>query len=441
MHTDPQMSVTSAAENPGARGRRTRLAWYAYDLGNTSVEFAIPLYLTVWIVTDLGVPAWLFGLASAGSSWAIGLSGPFIGVRADETQTRRRWFVTSALMATILLACLGFLPRTGTPGLAAIVVAAMAANYFFQLSSLIYNASMLKAATGANVVSVSSLGMALSFLGGLAGIGIIEAIISGRVVPGFTDRGYAIVPAAIIFLVCAIPSAVSPHLWQTRSQRVTRPAGSLYQRMRALWRESAHAYQAGWFLAGYFMLNTSVMGMTLYLPLHVQAVTHIEGFRLLLVFGLVVIASAVGAGGIALLSPTGPMVRRLVLWGLMLFGLNALVFSLVSSPTPVVLCCCFHGLLSGALVPMVRGAFARTWQSEYQALAFGLFGAVQRVSQGLGAALWPLAAAAGAGGSTASGVAAMAVLAFIGVPLFVRWHPRESMMADDDMGGSPRTGR
>jgi hypothetical protein len=47
MHTDPQMSVTSAAENPGARGRRTRLAWYAYDLGNTSVEFAIPLYLTV----------------------------------------------------------------------------------------------------------------------------------------------------------------------------------------------------------------------------------------------------------------------------------------------------------------------------------------------------------------------------------------------------------
>lgn len=133
------------------------------------------------------------------------------------------------------------------------------------------------------------------------------------------------------------------------------------------------------------------------------------------------------------------MVRRLVLWGLVLLGLNAFVFSLVSSPTPVVLCCCLHGLFSGALVPMVRGAFARTWRTEYQALAFGLFGAVQRVSQGLGAALWPIATAAGADSSTASGVTVMAVLAFVGVPLFTRWKPGESMMVGDDNNGSPKT--
>ena len=134
---------------------------------------------------------------------------------------------------------------------------------------------------------------------------------------------------------------------------------------------------------------------------------------------------------IALLNPNGPLVRKLVLWGLVLLGANACVFSQVGSLVPVVICCCLHGLFSGALVPMVRGAFARSFRSQYQALAFGLFGAVQRVSQGLGAALWPLASAAGADSTTAAGMAAMGVVAFIGVPLFARWRPGQSMMADE----------
>jgi hypothetical protein len=64
-----------APEQRETSARRTRWAWYSYDFGNTAIEFAVPLYLTVWIVSDLRVQAWIFGLASALSSWAIGLSG------------------------------------------------------------------------------------------------------------------------------------------------------------------------------------------------------------------------------------------------------------------------------------------------------------------------------------------------------------------------------
>ena len=55
------------------------------------------------------------------------------------------------------------------------------------------------------------------------------------------------------------------------------------------------------------------------------------------------------------------------------------------------------------------------------ALAFGLFGAVQRVSQGVGALLSPLASAATGNSATAAGIAAMGVVALIGVPLFAQW--------------------
>ena len=414
MHTDP-------ARDERAAGKRARLAWYAYDLGNTSVEFAIPLYLTIWIVSDLGVAAWVFGLASAGSSWAIGLSGPYIGVHADETHARRRWFTASALVAAALLVTLPFLPQEGTPALATVLVTAMLANYFFQLSSLIYNASMLHAAGDTNVVSVSSLGIALSFLGGAVGVAIMELVIRGQLVPGVSGRGFALVPAALIFIACAVPSVFTRRLWQKKTDEVAIPPGRLHHRIRELWRESSREYRAGWFLAGYFALNSAIMGLTLYLPLYVQRVTDLEGTGLLLAVGVVVVTSAIGAGIVAYLRPEGIMVKRIILVGLALLAVNSFCFSLVASLPLVVLCACFHGLFSGALVPTVRGAFAQTFRSDYQALAFGLFGAVQRVSQGLGAALWPLAEAAGADKAASWGIAGMGCLALIGIPLFARW--------------------
>jgi MFS-type transporter involved in bile tolerance (Atg22 family) len=422
-----QQPSAPATDDTAAAGRRTRLAWYAYDFGNTSVEFAIPYYLTPWMVNDLGIPAVAFGLASAGSSWAIGLSGPYVGVSADEKRTRRQWFIVSATIAAVLLAALNVLPHSGFAALAVVLLAAMVANYFFQLSSLIYNASMLSAAGGANVVSVSSLGMGLSFLGGVVGVGVIQLFISGRLIEGVSGQGYALLPAAGVFLICTIPSIFAKRLWQRKSDPVERPQGKLHHRMKELWKQASREHRAGWFLGGYFALNSAIMGLSLYLTLHIQAVTDLEGMRLWAVLLGVVLSSAAGAGAVALLRPGPKLVKRIVLLGLTLWALNAFAFSLVSSLALVVLCSCLHGLFSGALVPTVRGAFAENFRSDYQALAFGLFGAVQRVSQGLGAALWPIASSAASGPrATTAGIAAMGVVALIGVPLFARWRPGDS---------------
>jgi MFS-type transporter involved in bile tolerance (Atg22 family) len=413
---------TSPKRDSGPTPRSTRFAWYAYDLGNTTVEFAVPLYLTIWIVQDLGVAAWVFGLASAASSLATGLSGPYIGVRADERHERRRWFTTSALIAVVLLGSISLLPSVGLLSTALVLGMVMAANYFFQLSSLIYNASMLTAARGANVVSVSALGIGLSYVGGLLGIGLIEALVSGHLIPGVSGRSNAVLPAALIFLACSLPSFYARGLWQSRADEVQKPEGHLHQRMYELWLQAAREHRAGWFLAGFFALNSSIMGLTLYLPLHVKAVTHVEGTGLTIIFGVVVAVSTIGAAIVTLLRPVGKTVWQIIVVCLTMLGLNALVLSLATTLPLIVTCGCLHGILSGALIPTVRGAFAQTFNSDYQALAFGLFGAVQRVSQGLGAILSPLAsAAAGGGRTTASGIAAMGVLALIGVPLFARW--------------------
>jgi MFS-type transporter involved in bile tolerance (Atg22 family) len=216
--------------------------------------------------------------------------------------------------------------------------------------------------------------------------------------------------------------------------------------MRELWQQASREHRAGWFLGGYFALNSAIMGLTLYLTLHIQAVTDLEGMRLWAVLLGVVLSSAAGAGTVALLRPDRRLVRRIILVGLTLWALNAFAFSLVSSAALVVLCSCLHGLFSGALVPTVRGAYAENFSSDYQALAFGLFGAVQRVSQGLGAALWPIANSAASGPrATATGIAAMGVVALIGVPLFARWRSTVSPTtvgaeSDQEAGGADLSG-
>jgi MFS-type transporter involved in bile tolerance (Atg22 family) len=412
---------TERARQDPATGRRTRAAWYAFDLGNTTVEFAIPLYLTLWIVNDLGVPAWLFGLASAVSSWAIGLSGPFIGVSADEKHRRKQWFAGSMCSSAALLVLLAFLPRSHPAGATMIVIAAMAANYLFQLCSLIYNASLTGAAAGANVVSVSSIGLGLSFLGGAVGIGFVRLVTSGSMFPGVTGRSYAIVPAALIFVACAIPSLFTPGLWLQSSGAAPLHGQSRYQRIKELLAEAARDRFAGWFLAGYFALNSAIMGLTLYLPLHVHTVTSLGDTGIMLMFGAVVITSALGAGFVAWLRPAGPMVRKVILVGLVLLAINCLLFSVAVALPMVVLCSCLHGLFSGALASTARGAFAQTFMADYQALAFGLFGAVQRLSQGLGAVLVPLVGVSAGDNGTRWGMGAMGVVAIMGIPFFRRW--------------------
>jgi MFS-type transporter involved in bile tolerance (Atg22 family) len=414
------MRASPKRDSP-ASARRTRLAWYAYDLGNTTVEFAVPLYLTIWIVQDLGVAAWVFGLITAISSWAIGLSGPYIGVRVDERHERRRWYIASVLSSSALLGLITFLPHQGTAAIVSLLAVSMAATYLFQLSALIYNASMLTAAHGANVVSVSALGIGLSYIGGLVGIALIETLVSGHLIPGVSGRGYAALPAAFIFLVSSVPSFYARALWQKASDVIQVPEGRLHRRMYTVWKDSSRQYRAGWFLAGYFALNSAVMGLTLYLPLHVQAIIDMSRTTLALIFGIVVIASTVGAGIVTLLHPVGKTVWRILVLGLALLGVNAIALSVVRSEPLVVMCGCFHGMLSGALIPTARAAFAQTFRSDYQALAFGLYGAVQRVSQGLGAALFPIASAAGGGKATSFGIATMGVLALVGVPLLSRW--------------------
>ena len=189
--------------------RRTRWAWYSYDFGNTAVEFAIPLYLTVWIVSDLGVPALVFGLASAVSSWAIALTGPYFGLNADEKGRRRFWFVISVLVAGVFLASLSILPHTRTGDCHSHPYHRHGGQLLLPTVQPHLQRLDAECSRRSNVVSLSSKGMAISFAGGAVGVALMELVVSGRLIPGVSGRGYALLPAALVFVACAVPGILT----------------------------------------------------------------------------------------------------------------------------------------------------------------------------------------------------------------------------------------
>ncbi len=422
MHTD-------SAQEAQAAGKRTRLAWYTADLGYMAVEFAVPLYLTPWVVTGLGVPATLFGLALAFSSWTVALTGPYIGVQADERLTRRRWYGSSAFIAAVLLGLIYFLPHHSPGSIVALVLVAMVANYFFQLAGFIYNASMLEAARGTNIVRVSSIGFGMAYVGGVVGILIIKLLLSDKVAPGGNSEGMALSLAALLFLVCAIPGVLARGLWQKRErgeQAKPTPASGTFTRVLALWREASREHDAGWLLAGYFAMNSAIMGFTLYLPLHLELTTSFSSSARTIILGGAVLAAGIGAGLTALFQPGMRMVRTVFIVGLSLWTLNAIGLAFATRPALIVTLACLHGLISGPLIASVRGVTAKTFGPDYQALAFGLFGAVSRLSLGIGAALWPLASSAMHGPrATSLGLIAMGLVAATGIPLMWMWTPHQ----------------
>jgi MFS-type transporter involved in bile tolerance (Atg22 family) len=396
-----------------------------------AVEFAVPLYLTPWVVAQLNVPATIFGVALAVSSWTVALTGPYIGVRADERLTRRRWYGASAFAAAILMSAVPFLPHGSTGPLVALVLVAMVANYFFQLAGFVYNASMLEAAGGTNIVRVSSIGMGMSYIGGVVGILIIKLVLSDKVLHGGSSEALALALAALLFLLCSIPGVAARGLWQSRSRgghEPAPPAGDTLTRIVSLWRQASREHDAGWLLAGYFAMNSAITGFTLYLPLHLELTTTFSSDERTLILGGAVLAAGLGAGLTALFKPQARAVRIVFIVGLGLWTVNAVGLGLATLPILIIALTCLHGLLSGPLIAAVRGVTAKTFGPDYQALAFGLFGAVSRLSLGLGAALWPLASSAMHGPrATSLGLISMGVIAAVGIPLMWRWTPKQEI--------------
>jgi len=179
----------------GRPDKRAIASWAFYDFANTIFSMnVISLYFALWVTVDHGGQDILYSIALSGSMLAVAISAPVFGTISDQTGRRRFPLILLTIISVFATALIGQASQLWM-GLLLFVIA----NYCYQSALVFYNGMLPSVARQSNVGMISGYGVALGYIGSIAGLSLVE--------PFVTDggRSAAFLPTAILFLVFAIP--------------------------------------------------------------------------------------------------------------------------------------------------------------------------------------------------------------------------------------------
>ncbi len=170
-------------------------SWSFYDFANTIFSMnVISLYFALWVTVDKGGPDILYGAVLSGSMLAVAVSVPVFGAISDKTG-KRRGPLTLLTLASVI--CTGLIGQTDD--LYAGLFLFALANYAYQSCMVFYNGMLPQVARGSSVGLISGYGVALGYLGSIAGMLMVKPFVSAG------GRGSAFLPTAAMFLFFALP--------------------------------------------------------------------------------------------------------------------------------------------------------------------------------------------------------------------------------------------
>jgi MFS transporter, UMF1 family len=217
-----------------------------YDFSNTIFSMNIgTLFLSAWIVADLGVSNTRFAIAKSLVSALVIVSIPIFGAISDTTGRHKPWVVWFTIASCIATAAIGIVGQTMVPAvgdsvrnpaavtnfhlagglpLLLILAAYVIADYCYQGAQPFYNAMLPDLAPPETRGTLSGLGTAIGYVGSIAGVLIsfpffnatlpMLGALPGRVmdtltaIVPFTSNGGRVstfVPTGVMFFVFSLP--------------------------------------------------------------------------------------------------------------------------------------------------------------------------------------------------------------------------------------------
>lgn len=171
-------------------------SWALYDFSNTIFSMnVVSLYFALWATVDMGGEDITYSLALSGSMFAVAVSVPLFGTLADQTGRRRAPLIALTMVSVLCTAMIGFADE-----LVAGLLLFAAANYCYQSALVFYNAMLPNVARGVSLGMVSGYGVALGYLGSIAGILMVKPFVAEG------GRSAAFVPTAALYFLFSVPA-------------------------------------------------------------------------------------------------------------------------------------------------------------------------------------------------------------------------------------------
>lgn len=173
----------------------TIFSWCLYDFANTIFSMnVISLYFALWVTVDHGGQDIVYSIALSLSMLAVALSVPVFGAISDTTGKLRAPLTGLTLLCVFCTGLIG-----ATDHLWVGLVLFMLANYGYQSALVFYNGMLPSISQGSHVGLVSGYGVALGYLGSIAGMVMVQPFVESY------GRSAAFLPTAGLLLFFSLP--------------------------------------------------------------------------------------------------------------------------------------------------------------------------------------------------------------------------------------------
>jgi UMF1 family MFS transporter len=290
--------VIPAPSRPDIASRGQIFSWTLFDFANTafSVVVVTVIFPRYFIGHVAGGQRWLWGLAVSLSMLSAALLAPPLGAAADFSRKRKRYLLMFTL-ASVTCTALLFTVQQGmiVVGMLLFIIA----NIGFEGGIVFYDAFLPGLTTRKSYGRVSGYGFAMGYMGSLAILLIVNAML-----PPPSDPGYlfvvrlSFVVAAAFFLLFSLPMFMfvsepplagppPPSLLRAGMQRA---AGTL----RLLFVERKHPSLAR-FLIAFFIYNDGVLTVIAFAAIFAQQVLQMSDVEIIGFFAVVQTSAVIGS--------------------------------------------------------------------------------------------------------------------------------------------------
>lgn len=388
-------------------------AWALFDFANSP-------YST--IMTTVGFPSFFLAVVAPGASgpmlWGLlyGLSevtaallSPALGALSDASG-RRRPFLFSATALCVLgtASCVWI----GEGGLMTAFLCFGMANLGFALAQVFYNALLPEVAPPDRLDTVSGIGFATGYLGGLAGLLLVRPLYAdGTGTGNLPNVHISFLLVAGIFVLFSIPILLlKEHGTKTQGAKVS--LGAAYLRVWETLRSIRRYKSLFWYLLANFFFNDGVSTVILFAGPFAEKVLGMKTPSVVSLFILLNVVAIVGAFSLGWVADRIGSRRMLFILLAGWIGLS-LCLALVQTPLQFTVAAAFAGLLLGPTQSVARGYLAHLAPSEMKGEFFGFFGMAGKFAALAGPLLF--GAASAAFGTMRAGAVALIPLFALGI--------------------------
>lgn len=274
------------------------MSWALYDFANQAftiiiISIIFPIYFTNIIVTpkiyppNTGDLAW--GLASGISMLAATIFSPVFGAIADSSKAKNKFLIFLSLACMLFCSMLYF---TGEGMLIRGAGLFMGANFFYQTSMLFYNSFLPEISTRKNTGTISGLGFAMGYLGGLFTLLITYNFIKGGMeIDNLANIRLTFLIVSVFFLIFAMPSFIflkdisTKKEYKSKNSYIVLGFRKLSHTLRNIKRHPSLIR----FLIAYFLFSNAFSVLALYVAIYARNTLGLEvaEIALLVIIGLI----------------------------------------------------------------------------------------------------------------------------------------------------------